>query len=67
MFENSIDQNSTNEDCSADYMDMSKLNERVSNAMKLQKQVSFAMISQKAKTGTLDLVEHDANGSVRSI
>ena len=67
VFENSIDQNSTNEDCSADYMDMSKLNERVSNAMKLQKQVSFAMISQKAKTGTLDLVEHDANGSVRSI
>jgi len=48
-------------------IDMSRLNERVIKAMKLQKEVSTAMISQNDQHGTLDYEnEDDDGGEVRS-
>lgn len=51
------DEDGEEDNQSQNEIDMSKLNERVTNAMKLQKEVSRTMISQKAKHGTLKLDE----------
>mmetsp|Transcript_10424 Transcript_10424/g.21945 ORF Transcript_10424/g.21945 Transcript_10424/m.21945 type:complete len:644 (+) Transcript_10424:138-2069(+) len=53
-------------------IDMSKLNERVNTAMKLQKEISTMMISQKEKHGTLkmegmeEVDEEDDQGGVKA-
>ena len=56
-------------DSNSNSNDMSKLNQRVSSAMKLQKEVSTLMISQKEKHGTLKLADYDGDdaASVNSI
>jgi hypothetical protein len=48
-------------------IDMSKLNERVNTAMKLQKEVSKTMISQKEKHGTLKLGDLDGDDEIAAV